>query len=152
MTPTTKPRPWTLQCIIDWLRVREKEGKFFPTSVIEFEQEIDNSALLRRLIEGKHPFPEPPPLSYGNPWYRLMEDGCAESRDVWVGDDKTKETFGFDVLIIDQFPWRILEKASPDSFVITYGTSKDKWKAYVKTMLADTSSPTFANWKIEFIG
>jgi hypothetical protein len=37
-----------------------------------------HSALLGRLLAGKDPLPEPPPLAFSYPWYGLIENGRAE--------------------------------------------------------------------------
>jgi len=151
MLPPTKTRPWTVQCIIDWLKVRENEGKNFPCSVIELEHEIDHSALLRRLIEGKTALPEPPPLSHGYPWYALMDEGEAEPYDVWEADDRTNETFGFKALVVDQYPWRILDKPAADNFIVTYGSSERKWRAWVTGISASASGASRPQWKLSLI-
>lgn len=36
------------------------------------------SRLFARLLQGKHPLPFPPPTTYSNPWYELVEDGFSD--------------------------------------------------------------------------
>ena len=62
-------------CLVKWLEVREQEGKPFPASLGQLKVDIDHSALLRRLLDGKQPLPHPPPLKHSYPDYEAVEGG-----------------------------------------------------------------------------
>jgi hypothetical protein len=102
-----------------------------PTSVSQLEIDIAHSALLTRLLNGHEPFPEAPPKAMAYPWYELVEKGRGEPNDVWEAPADLEQAFGYRALVIDQHPWRVLQKISDEEFVVTYGTSKSKWRAKV---------------------
>ena len=60
---------WGIICLLRWLRIRADNGKPFPESLGQLEVDIDHSALLRRLLSGKEPLPQPPPLKHSYPDY-----------------------------------------------------------------------------------
>jgi hypothetical protein len=62
----------TLQAVAEWLEVLAESNYGMPTS-----SDVDHSALLHRLLEGKDPLPDPPPRSMSYPWYELIEKGEA---------------------------------------------------------------------------
>lgn len=74
-------------CFKRWLEIREQfPGSFQKESArdslsdaAQLRADIDHSALLRRLLGGKEPFPSPPPKSNGSPWYDLLDNGSAEA-------------------------------------------------------------------------
>lgn len=127
----TAVRPWSIECLIEWLRIREREGVPFPTSLLEFVTDIDHSALLQRLAKGKEPLPAPPPLSFSYPWYELMEQGYAEPIDVWVGDKTTNEMFGYRAIVINQTPWKVVEQTSDEEYILTYGENSPNYRLLV---------------------
>src|SRR5438132_1210292 len=67
--------------VVRWLRIRERSGHPAPTSYAELVDAIGHSALLRRLLAGKTPLRVPPPRSFGQPWYSLIECGGADGCD-----------------------------------------------------------------------
>lgn len=91
-----------LRAVGEWLTVLMEVGHRMPTA-----SDVDHSALLQRLLNGKPPLPEPPPRSFSYPWYSLIEDGSgkAEVREIsdWLGGDGT-------ILIINQSRWEIVER------------------------------------------
>lgn len=91
-----------VMCVLRWLAIREENRIPPPGRFTNLEEDITFSALLRRLIQGKEPLPEPPPESFGQPWYDLMEHGRAEAVEV------NEVSWGKDShIIINQAIWRI---------------------------------------------
>jgi hypothetical protein len=54
----------TLRCVKQWLEIKNRRTLRETTAA-----DVDHSALLRRLLAGKEPLPEPPPLKNGYPDY-----------------------------------------------------------------------------------
>ena len=82
---------------IRWCRLLSENGRGLPS-----DDDADHSALLRRLLEGKQPLQEPPPLANKYPWYALVDHGTDESSDVWDAGDGH--------LVINQSRWKIVER------------------------------------------
>lgn len=104
-----------VMCVLRWLSIREDNSIPPPGRFHHMEDDISHSALLRRLIDGKDPLPDPPPESYGQPWYELMENG--QSTDVQVAE---LEWGNGTHLIINESLWKILRQDGPDAWYITY--------------------------------
>lgn len=105
-----------LNAIKRWLSVAGKEGYWGETGLVHFQQlcaDIDHSALLRRLIEGKQPLPIPPPRAIGYPWYDIIERGHATVFEVLV-----READNY--ILIEQMRWNLFEKRGDRSFIVTY--------------------------------
>ena len=65
---------FALKCIKRWLEIREKfEDRAKDRGFSQLRADIDHSALLHRLLEGKEPLPEPPPLKNSYPDYNSVE-------------------------------------------------------------------------------
>ncbi len=89
----------TLDSLCAWLEIRSAAGHSFPENVNELRESFEHSALFRRLLAGEGALPEPPPLSFGQPWYELGEQGfamCEVRRE-------------FDQLLINATPWAIVD-------------------------------------------
>jgi len=67
----------TLNVVKRWLKIRGKPGD------TQLCADIDHSALLVRLLDGKEPLPAPPPRANSYPWYDLIESGKGEAMEVW---------------------------------------------------------------------
>lgn len=123
-----------IEKLLQWLQVREQNGIPFPSDLIQLWMDISHSSLLRRLLDGKEPLLEAPPLSYSYPWYYLVENGKSESNDVhpldWqVQNEKSGEVYQSGTyLCINQSLWRVLQKISDDEYICTYENSKSTWK------------------------
>ena len=69
MTELTKEQiGFAIKAMSRYIRILEEQKKRSPTPA-----DIDHSALLNRLLSGKEPLPEPPPLFFGYPAYQLEE-------------------------------------------------------------------------------
>ena len=104
--------------VIRWLRIRERNGYPPPTSYAELVDTIGNSALLRRLLAGKRPLQAPPPRSFGQPWYALIEHGAAEEGELRFLKDRPGATLR---VAINQWPWEVVEQPADDRLVVRYG-------------------------------
>lgn len=69
----TKEQNRILDCIKKWLEIREKYHSNFLSTPSQLRADIDHSALLRRLISGRAPLPDPPPLKWSYPVYPDMD-------------------------------------------------------------------------------
>lgn len=94
----------TAKAVIRWLQVRREfeRGDVLEQPVQGLMTDIYHSALIERLLAGKDPLPQPPPLSFGYPWHDLIDLGRGKPTEVHDG--------GRDVVWIDQFPWRVLRR------------------------------------------
>ncbi len=124
MIPITDPEYWVrwmyhqsqgqdleawrgVMCVLRWLAIRERNNIPPAGRVFQLEDDIVHSKLLRRLIEGKEPLPDPPPDSFGNPWYELGETG--ESEAVEVQEILWAEQH---YVLINQSIWKVVERVS----------------------------------------
>jgi hypothetical protein len=117
----------TISCFHKWLSIREENDIPFPNNLLKLRIDMDHSALLRRLLEGKEPLPIPPPRAFSYPWYELIDYGCSEPNEVW---EPNASLHSYPCLVIDQFSgWKILDKVSETEWIITYryGQNQDKW-------------------------
>ena len=122
---------WSTQCLLNWLKIKQKEGHRFPSSAEELENDLNHSALFKRMLSGLDPLGTPPPTSMNQPWYELAEKGEGYPKEVYVASQSQVAALGYDALVIDNFPWRIVEKVSDSEYLITYGSGVDTWRAAV---------------------
>lgn len=110
------PEAWRgIMCFLRWLQIRAQEGHPSPNFLAALEGDILHSHLLRRMLGGKDPLPAPPPESFGEPWYELVETGRGKATEVkpweWAPEQK---------ISVNQGIWTILEKKSDADYVVTY--------------------------------
>lgn len=119
-----------VEAVTKWLKIREDNGKDVPKSSHMFFVDADHSSLLHRLLDGKEPFPEPPPLALSRPWYSLIEEGKGTAYEAW------KDTLLSDTpqLMVNQFPWDIVEELGDGAYIVTpiegRGPIGSKWHVY----------------------
>ena len=74
-------------------------------------------------MDGKDPLDAPPPESFGEPWYELVETGRGTATEVkpweWAPDQKISVNRGI---------WTILERRSDTEYVITYRHNPDTYR------------------------
>jgi hypothetical protein len=101
-------------CFFRWIEIRALNGHATPSFLEGLQQDLHHSALLRRLIAGKEPLPEPPPESFGQPWYELIENGEATASEVkpWEWDPESK-------LSINKGVWTIQERIGETEYLVT---------------------------------
>jgi len=56
--------------VVEWVRILETEGRKLDTIS---HSGIERSMLLRRIRSGRAPMKAPPPTSFGQPWYEVLE-------------------------------------------------------------------------------
>jgi hypothetical protein len=110
------PEAWRgIMCFLRWLQIKAENGHPIPDFLPAMEGDIYHSHLLRRLLGGKEPLPAPPPESFGQPWYDLVESGRGTPTEVkpweWAPEQKISVNRGI---------WTILEKKSETEYVVTY--------------------------------
>jgi hypothetical protein len=84
-----------------YLRILEKEnnGKHFPPN----HADIEHSALLNRLLDGKDALPEPPPRMFSYPNYELVETGIYYPHEAGESQSQPGKVF------IDQSIWNVVK-------------------------------------------
>jgi hypothetical protein len=102
-----------INLVFQWLEIRAQSGWEFPYDVQSFKIAARKSCLLERLLSGKQPLDIPPPRSYSNPWYELIEDGVGYPYEVQVLESSR-------FIVIDQTWWYIEETLGPDNWYVTY--------------------------------
>lgn len=97
-----------------WLQIREDHGYPRLTTLAQLRADADHSSLLKRLLAGEEPLPEPPPLAFSYPWCELIEKGQERPFEVY------ESGFDPDILIVDQGAWVILDRPGDRSWIVTY--------------------------------
>lgn len=144
----TRARSWSFECLVEWLKIREKEGKSFPADLPSFISEVDHSGLLQRLVTGGRALPTPPPLSLGYPWYELVDKGSAAPYEVLVGDKSINTTFGYRAIVINQHPWKIVDQAGEQDFSVTYD-GKSTYRLWMANPNATNDSSINRPWMLQ---
>ncbi len=93
--------------VIRWLRIRERSGHPAPTTYAELVDAIGHSALLRRLLAGDAPLRVPPPRSFGQPWYSLVETGVADDCELHTLKDRPGAT---PRVTVNEWAWEQLDQ------------------------------------------
>ena len=131
MVDTIENRRRILYCILVWLSICGENGRAFPESLVRLRIEMEHSALLQRLIEGKNPLPEPPPLSFSYPWYDLIDKGWAVPFEVLDSKGTCAEkTFGDRALFINQTRWRIVRRPKKGEWVVRHIRAPGLWRVW----------------------
>lgn len=146
---------------LKWLAIREENGIPLPTELMSLTIDAHKSALLRRMLSGKQPFPIPPPKAFSYPWYDLIEKGWAEPFEVYEPTGWAKGITGYPALVIDQSPWLVINKISDEEWIVTYmyghfekqERAPGQWHVYCvgSRLPRDDSKAHNKLWKIEKI-
>lgn len=107
------------ETLISWLKIRELGMGDFPASTDGLLLAMYKSALLQRMMEGKDPLPVPPPKTFSYPWYSLIEEGIGYPTDVWEAEGIEEQIFG-KAVVINQYPWNLIEKVGPENWIVAY--------------------------------
>ena len=110
------PEAWRgIMCFLRWIQIRAENGHPIPNFLPAIEGDIFHSYLLRRMLDGKEPLEAPPPESFGQPWYELVETGRGVATEVkpweWAPEQK---------ISINQGIWTIVQKRSETEYLVTY--------------------------------
>jgi len=109
------------EAVFTWLEIRAKAGQLGPLTVGRLMEDAEKSALLPRLLSGQEPLAEPPPTSFGQPWHEIVESGHADH--VLVEEMSAGLAAAYpDHVFINRFPWRVLEHAETDSYLVAWRT------------------------------
>lgn len=114
----------TLKTLMKWFEVvghayYKRWNQTYQLDAMSFKANVLHSALLRWMLDGNEPLPEPPPCRFSNPWHQLVVDGEGVALD--VRHDEERET-----VVIEQRPWKLL-KRTETGYVVTYGSGKTQW-------------------------
>lgn len=91
------PVNFVIEKMSEWVRILNENGHGSPTGA-----DVDHSALLRRLLEGKEAFKNPPPKMFAYPNYKLAEGKEVEIYEINDYNDE---------VLIDQYhKWKWLDK------------------------------------------
>lgn len=116
--------PHIMKSIVRWQVMAYRWGRE-PGHGLHFRVDAEHSSLLRRLLEGKTPFKEPPPLRHSYPWSDLIDNGREDNID--VREEQNKAFHHTEpMLYIDQHYWVILGKIGPEEWVVTYNIPNDE--------------------------
>ena len=98
----------------EYARISQMNSKTprYPRAMLEEPNE--KSALFARLLSGKAPLPFPPPTSFNQPWYDLIE--CAGPFDIqlggmlpaWEVPASSDGSVFLEYLIINKCPWGVV--------------------------------------------
>lgn len=137
----------TVQKVIQWLEIRATHANDLVLDIGIGQLKVDaaKSALLKRLLDGKEPFPYRPPCSYSYPWYELLENGEGITNDLHAHDHcglcTDSKPCNFELcpndkpyLNINQELWTIIEKIpaplthpTGNDYIATYRGSQHEW-------------------------
>ena len=103
------------------------------------------SALFHRLLTGKQPLPNPPPLDFSYPWYDVIE-GQGPWDVLSHGNSNTIDAFRPDgtsnTVVINQHPWLLLEMLSDTEAIVSHTYWRDagyRWRLSLDTLAATES-------------
>lgn len=105
------------------------------------------SALFHRLLTGKQPLPNPPPLDFSYPWYDVIEgQGPWDVLSHGHGNSNTIDAFRPDgtsnTVVINQHPWLLLEMLSDTEAIVSHTYWRDagyRWRLSLDTLAATES-------------
>lgn len=116
--PKTDEERRVLKAVSEWVITAQRAGYKLPLDAGQFSINMEKSSLLRRLLDGKDPFPLPPPKSYSYPWYSLLDEGETSGYlEPWETDKIFKDKT---VVVICQSPWYIKEKLGEGHYLLQY--------------------------------
>ncbi len=114
----TPEQGFFVKCMTKWLTIREEQGHDISPQASQLKADIDHSALLKRLLSGKEPLPLPPPHSFNQPWYSLIEEGRADKVNAFIYENY--QGLPLPTAVIDGFPWTLVERLSDSAFLVSY--------------------------------
>jgi hypothetical protein len=106
-----------IETVIRWVRTRERGRLPMATSYDQLIDDIRHSALLRRMLSGAEPLAVAPPRSYGQPWYRLVDEGRASGCELTPLMDRSGAA---PHVAINESAWEVVERRTDGSYVVQY--------------------------------
>lgn len=120
-------RALSIDNLLDWLSIRDKQGIKMPTDLSQLICDIDHSLLLSRIGDKKKIFEYPPPVIYSSPWYEVLENDFLEFEGWDINlypEDRISKDFadvdGGQVVYLGQHLWQVIEFKTPDEVYIKY--------------------------------
>lgn len=114
-----------VHAVVEWIKTARKA--YGNPEWIPYPADIDHSALLNRLMDGKAPLPYAPTRSFSYPWYDLYDKPM---EDQYVVDFHIRDD---DVAIINQSAWNIVDEIEKDvHYVVTYQNLPDVFDLQLK--------------------
>ena len=140
--------PELASAITKWVEIRQANYQPLPQDSNQLLSDIMHSRLLRRLLAGKEPLPEPPPTSASQPWYELIEDGHGECYEVYEVKPEDALYPGEPALLVNQDSrWRIINKLSDAEYIARHGKTPSRYRVWV----SKPDEPYLPRWSIEKI-
>jgi hypothetical protein len=143
LSPETR---WAIRAAFKlWVQTAREEG-YEPIKMWgNFENEVDHSALLNRLLLGNDPLEQAPPKAFSYPWYELHETEYAENCEVWVPQG---EYWKSDDIVINQSHWKIVEKISDEEYIVRWKDGYPNYRAW-RSRPAPGQNATAFGWSLE---
>jgi len=137
MEPLTEEQiAFVTRAFSEWFAVLFDEQKVYPTNA-----DVDHSALLHRLLEGKKPFPNPPPKRFSYPCYALAEGEKVEIGSFTEHDNGT--------IHIDQSDeWRWYNKTTEQ---LTHVPTLDRYMLTKEPTEREENAPDGSMMKVVYI-
>ena len=128
------------KAVVCWLAVKEIEQGNGPDRSMMMRIDMDHSALLYRLFEGKPPLQDVPPKCMSRPWYSLIEKGYAEDVISVSTYDRT--------VVIDNHPWKLVRKLR-NGYIVEHERAKGQWKVWCTCEETLQGGHVLKSWRIE---
>ena len=112
-----------MHAVSQWLHLKERYEPARPVySLSQLSADVDHSSLLRRLLAGKEPLPEPPPRSFSYPWYEIVEQGHAERCCAYFNDGEVTINQCSDWTIVEwgETTWTVTHPGAPGQWILWY--------------------------------
>lgn len=116
----------TLEAVCTWIETAAKAGvDVFKGGPMQFRANMWHSSLLNRLLSGRQPLAEPPPIRYSYPNYELAEgqECIVGVHRVWtIASLRRAEEAGIGeeskTITIDQSVWEVVEVRADASIMV----------------------------------
>lgn len=109
-----------LKAVLTWIIIA------YPDAISNLRSDMWHSALLSRLLDGKEPLAQPPPIASSYPWYGLVDNGEGKAATVfeptWDFTDNKK------YLSIEQSFWEIIEKVNNEEYIVRWQDQEELYK------------------------
>ena len=129
------------RAVVRWLQIRGKWNEDYNAEwLFSLDVDMDHSALLGRLLDGKKLLAFPPPRAYSYPWYQLAEKGHCLDLRIHFHALNDKNYVG-----IEQTLWEILERIDERTYIVKYREGCPRYRLFHE----DLSDPE--SWSLRII-